>query len=86
MKSFTYIFSVAKEVISKFLLTFYQQWIIRDSSASMAELRTIFALLGSIKFEEKWRSSAPFVRSSIRLLQQTEFINILFDSFNSVRF
>jgi hypothetical protein len=55
----------------------------------MAELRTIFALLvllQSIKTEEKWRSSAPFVRSSIRLLQQTESINILFDSFNNVVF
>jgi hypothetical protein len=53
-----------------------QQWIIRDSRELMAELRTIFALLVllvSIKIEEKWRSSAPFVRSSsIRLLQQTE--------------
>jgi hypothetical protein len=53
----------------------------------MAELCTIFALLVLLKsIEEKWLSSAPFVRLSIRLLQQTESINLLFDSFNNVRF
>jgi hypothetical protein len=43
----------------------YQQWIIRDYRALMAELRIIFALLvllELIKIEEKWRNSAPFVR------------------------
>jgi hypothetical protein len=47
----------------------------------MAELRTIFALLvllESIKIEENWWSSALFV-----LLQQTESINLRFDSFNN---
>jgi hypothetical protein len=50
---------------------------------------TVFALLvllESIKIEEIWWSSAPFLRSSIRLLQQTESINVMLESFYNVRF